>query len=274
MDNKNQARGIKRPRSASKGAKLATSSTEGNDPAALPSTAKPEVAPIIKALKCMSSDEEARFEAFRRCSLPINAVTKLVVAFLSQAILRRSCMESTGLDNKAVRAKDRVKILPKIVRDALADPDKVKDWNQVLQSLVLPKTSREISIIVSSLTKMYAQRVVTAACVAANRDTTSDSEEKGKLLPKHLFETHLNSSFPMFYLDSKSSIFAVNTTSMVNSFKSKAEIAMEAQAVFDEESENEENSSEKGLDIDINMIDEQVEDDDDNDEKQNENDTV
>lgn len=255
MDSKHQARGIKRPRTTSKGTKVVTASKQSDDISTVPNTARSNAAPIIQALKCMSSDEEARFEAFRRCSLPISAVTKLVVAFLAQAIVRRSCMEMDGFGTRKDSAKDHAKILPKIVRDALTKPDQVEDWNEVLQSLVLPKSSREIAIIVSSLTKMYAQRVVTAACEMADEIGHSGGEVKGELLPSHLFEAHLRMPSPIFYLDSNPSIFSRSLTTYVDSFKSKADAAMAAQAEFDKDQEQYK-SEEKEVEIDMSMLEE------------------
>ena len=89
MDNKQKTRGIKRPRSeqiealAKQNNPIPNSSN--HDPAPfLPTTAKTEAAPMIQALKCMSSEEESRFEAFRRCTLPIDAVRKVLVASLAE----------------------------------------------------------------------------------------------------------------------------------------------------------------------------------------------
>ena len=147
MDNKQKTRGIKRPRSeqiealAKQNNPIPNSSN--HDPAPfLPTTAKTEAAPMIQALKCMSSEEESRFEAFRRCTLPIDAVRKVLVASLAEGIVRRSCMnhnEMIGNHSSSCNGKlsgkkyvGGVQILPKVVRDAIAKPENVKDWNNYL----------------------------------------------------------------------------------------------------------------------------------------------
>ena len=212
---------------------------------------------MIQALKCMSSEEESRFEAFRRCTLPIDAVRKVLVASLAEGIVRRSCMnhnEMIGNHGSSCNGKLRgkkyvggVQILPKVVRDAIAKPENVKDWNKVLQCLVSPKESGDIAIIVSTLAKMYAQRVVNHACGKAYSESASGKSgavalggvqqysPAGNLKPRHIFQAHLLLPSPMFYLEQTTSIYLNNdSATLVEEYKSKADAAIAAEKAYDD----------------------------------------
>mmetsp|Transcript_10767 Transcript_10767/g.16001 ORF Transcript_10767/g.16001 Transcript_10767/m.16001 type:complete len:258 (-) Transcript_10767:51-824(-) len=246
---KDKARGIKRPRGLEKEkskqkqkqkqkqkVKLAHPPTKAlydhdpTDPSLLPDTAKAESAPIIQAMKCMSNDEQSRFEAYRRCSFPNSVMTKCVALSLAKIIQRRSKM--------APASKAESFSLPDIVLDAIAKPKENHDWNQILQCLVNPKSSNEIVIIVSTLAKLYAQRVVHAACQVAERENKSTSSGGGvNLRPHHLREArNMQLSTSVFFLGpQEQSPFVRNDSAvMVDKCKQKADAALAAQETYDE----------------------------------------
>jgi len=225
----------------------------------LPSTARPEYAPIIQALKCMSSEEEARFEAYRRCVLPIEAVSKAIVCYLANAILKRASMyESIRLsEGQDVRSR-RKSILPTLVCHALEKPQEVQDWNAVLQCLVVPKKSREIATIVGSLAKLHSQRLVNLAC----------REEEASAKAAGCIRKNMSLSFQHFR-DAHQAVLSINLGDDIRQslpqehlglrrYQYQAEAVLEAQNLLDEKQKQRDEKNDS-IDMDTSSFDDESE---------------
>jgi hypothetical protein len=134
-------------------------------------TATPEGIEMTRVLSTLNSLEKSRFEAFRRCTLPSNAIREYIAHLLlqHQERLVGRCHASTGLLGTSGFGTG----LPHLERAMIAKPgryataarttSKEKNVNRPLDDLVQPGDADSIVVVVSALAKAYAQRLVTAA---------------------------------------------------------------------------------------------------------------
>ena len=144
-------------------------------------TATPEGQEMAQVLSTFTALEQSRFEAFRRCTFQSDAISKYIAHCLTRAEERRF-VHSLGMNtNQQPRATTsqlhQPYPLPKRELKELVAPDNTLNRNS--------NPAQEITIVVTTLAKAYAQRLVTAARKVAS---TSEYPENEKLLSEHLCE--------------------------------------------------------------------------------------
>mmetsp|Transcript_6503 Transcript_6503/g.14216 ORF Transcript_6503/g.14216 Transcript_6503/m.14216 type:complete len:346 (-) Transcript_6503:1662-2699(-) len=188
------------------------------------STATTEGLLMSKALTTFPPAEQHRFESYRRCALPSDAIS----AYVSHRLLHndeRRYVRRQG--TRSVVAANDVGVVPQsglaelaLLRCPYADGTTTTNtstsgtWNDVdagigtawsgkggkkdtsnartsraaappLRDVVAPETSQEVTVVVSTLAKSYAQRLVSAARRVARARGYPDTMP---LLPEHLVE--------------------------------------------------------------------------------------
>lgn len=153
---KKKNKSIKKPKK-SKGPKSGTS--DGTVPtlkkSSTPSTATADGQMMAQMLSTFSKMEQSRFEAFQRCALPQNTVQDWLVA----------CLCRKGPTGH-----------PSVARDAAASA--TSHHRLQLDDLVAPGQANDISMVVATVAKIYAQRLVaTAKKLQKKRIIATDDED-------------------------------------------------------------------------------------------------
>jgi hypothetical protein len=117
---------------------------------------------MSQILSTFSSVEHSRWEAYRRVVFPGDAVERYVALALREHMIRRHGQHP-----------------PPTINSTTTKPLQLRD-------LVVPQQAHEIGLVVSTLAKAYAQRLVTAAI--AERNKSSNSNEP--LAPEHILKAH------------------------------------------------------------------------------------
>merc|ERR1719491_364718 len=172
-------------------------------------TATPEGKMMAQALSTFLPSEQARFEAFRRSKFPAEAVSTFVSSCLMDASLKKYAQRertrhylgaagygvqqpqpSSAISAASIARKnlalgsDPLAMYPTRTRrqeggGGSTPPD--------LKDIVAPDTSQEITLVVSTLAKMYAQKLIKSARALS---TVEGYHHDAKLLPRHLLEAH------------------------------------------------------------------------------------
>ncbi len=197
---------------------------------------------------CLSPVEQDRLAAFRRSTFPSDAVSSFVATCLVKNSAMGRNQRKRGLDLGAkglgvglttATGNDDEKLL---LTPSNIDGASTKDEEVIrpLSEYVAPGTSSQISIIVSALAKIYAQRLIRCAREVANQSGYSCQE---KLLPQHVLEAHSrrvkNGSDPGFFMQPQDMMrngFVESFQSATFSstwLKEKMDEAREAQELYD-----------------------------------------
>ncbi|KAG7372005.1 hTAFII28-like domain containing protein [Nitzschia inconspicua] len=142
----------------------------------LETTATAEGQIMAQVLSTFSRLEQSRFEAFRRATFPRDAIAKFVAHCLIEEQHRPV---SKGLP-------------PATTKSNSVQPDDNKPLREpILSEVVAPGQAEDITIVVSTLAKAYAQRLVTAARrhAAARISAEANAEETAGAGPTNLFST-------------------------------------------------------------------------------------
>jgi len=156
---KKKSKSIKKPKK-SKGPKSGTS--DGTVPtlkkSSTPSTATADGQMMAQMLSTFSKMEQSRFEAFQRSALPQNTVQDWLVA----------CLYRKGPTGH-----------PSVARDAAASATASPSHHRLqLDDLVAPGQASDISMVVATVAKIYAQRLVaTAKKLQKKRIIATDDED-------------------------------------------------------------------------------------------------
>jgi len=141
--------------------------------------------------------EQSRFEAFRRAAFPSDAISKYVAQCL---------LDEHGESNKR---------------------------SPILSELVAPGQAEEICIVVSTLAKAYAQRLVTAARTLAG--SSSNPTTTAAIEPKHILQAYQQrqgtGQDPGFFLQPAVSQKAVLIKE--DSYQRKRLVALKVQEEYD-----------------------------------------
>eukprot|EP00553_Chaetoceros_curvisetus_P006840 CAMPEP_0204625862 /NCGR_PEP_ID=MMETSP0717-20131115/11502_1 /ASSEMBLY_ACC=CAM_ASM_000666 /TAXON_ID=230516 /ORGANISM="Chaetoceros curvisetus" /LENGTH=268 /DNA_ID=CAMNT_0051641649 /DNA_START=69 /DNA_END=875 /DNA_ORIENTATION=+ len=244
-------------------------------------TSQPPVGQTMSQLYlCLSPVEQDRLAAFRRSTFPSDAVSSFVATCLVNNGAMARSQRKRGLDLGAKslgvglatstfastatatatatgRNNGDEKLLS-TTSNASRDGTNTNTYTntstrrakeepvRALSEYVAPGTSSQISIIVSTLAKIYAQRLIRCAREVANHSGYSCQE---KLLPQHVLEAHSrrvkNGSDPGFFMQPQDMMRG----GLVESFQSptfsstwlkeKMDEAREAQELYDKSKSSE-----------------------------------
>lgn len=119
---------------------------------------------MAKILSTFSKMEQSRFEAFKRVSFPCNAISRYVAHCLAE----RQQHQRQVHDETNPNAKKRFAASN---HDGTSEPR--------LQDLVVPGQEEEITTVVATLAKAYAQRLCAAAKTHAQVQKQQQQEQQG-----------------------------------------------------------------------------------------------
>ena len=125
-------------------------------------TATTEGRIMAQACSTFSRIEQSRFESFRRAAFPADAVSK----YVAQCLIDEHYGETTTTISTTRRPP-------------------------ILSELVAPGHAEEICLVVSTLAKAYAQRLVTAArslAAAAASSSNNNNNDDEAVEPKHIMK--------------------------------------------------------------------------------------
>lgn len=151
----------------SKRGKLASTALESN-------TTTSEGAEISKVLSTLTAEEQQRFAAYRRCSLPAQKVSKFVATSL---ISNSKYLDQTRKLGQDLNGQHGTKKNKSNHFDSHSPPP--------LKDLVAPKSANDIVVTVATLGKIYAQRLVKEAFKLQNQTSSSAG---GPLKPEHILQ--------------------------------------------------------------------------------------
>jgi chemotaxis protein histidine kinase CheA len=155
----------------------------------LSSTATAEGRTMAQVLSTFSRLEQSRFEAFRRATFCGDAISRYIAQCMIQTQEQRYGLAALPPPPAAVGATESVMTTHPSDslnndRRAAGATTTTRTLQQppLLEHLCAPDHAEEITIVVSTLAKSYAQRLVTAARRAATDDT--------RILPKHILQVY------------------------------------------------------------------------------------
>ena len=154
---------------------------------------------MAQLLSTFTPLEQSRFEAFRRSTFRSNAISKYVAYCLTRAEERRNArsnhkhksrMTTSRLHQPSSLPIRELKDLVAPKRSYIHDNNSSHSGNHSSSH-----TAQEITIIVSTLAKCYAQRLVTASRKLASNPLYSNAlttpyPESKKLLPEHIRDAY------------------------------------------------------------------------------------
>jgi len=157
-------------------------------------TSTPEGLAMTQVLSTLNKLERSRFEAFRRSTLPGNAVSEYIAHLL--LLQNEHLVARTKASSRLLGAGSGVG-LPHLERAVQKQQQQQTSHSKSsngqghaprpLHDLVSPNNADSIVVVVSSLAKAYAQRLVTAAKRVA---VAQGFEEGTPLQPHHLEQAH------------------------------------------------------------------------------------
>ena len=118
---------------------------------------------MAQVLSTFSRLEQSRFEAFRRATFPRDAIAK----YVAHCLIEEQHRPVSQGDPIAAAAESRQQQPQQPRTKPLRDP--------ILKEVVAPGQAEDITIVVSTLAKAYAQRLVTAARRQANIRSTAEA---------------------------------------------------------------------------------------------------
>lgn len=205
---------------------------------------------MTQVLNTFSSLEQSRFEAYRRSTFRGDSISKYVAHCLgvaheyayARSERTRQLMDGDSLGMANARSETAMK------NDA-----KRQFTNVALHDMVAPGQSEGIVVIVSTLAKAYAQRLVAAARRVADDD--------GPLLPQHIEAAHASRAQagldPGFFLQRPSkAVGAVPSTieaaalGTTDAYEQLRNAALEAQEQYDKTATKQEDDDDDDSDDD------------------------
>jgi len=194
----NTSAGISRKKEKRKGSSTNNVIEEEED------TATPEGKMMAQALSTFLPSEQTRFEAFRRSRFRADAVSTFTSSCLMDASSRQYTQREktrqylgaadygVASTNRTILALGRDPITMYRNRrgqgeELVGNKEDARSTHPDLGDLVAPGRSQEITLIVSTLAKMYAQKMIQSARALA---TVEGYHNDAKILPRHLLEAH------------------------------------------------------------------------------------
>lgn len=162
---------------------------------ALGSTATPEGQRMAQALSTFHSLEQSRFEAFRRCTFSGDAIARFIAQSLihinerkrQQRLVTRDGLGSKGYGVGASFTPSFMNQMNSHNNNhSTVDDSKGGSSKLTLKDLVVPNAAQEITVVVSTLAKAYAQRTVTQARSSIQKSYPDHLP----LQPQHIQEAH------------------------------------------------------------------------------------
>jgi hypothetical protein len=202
------------------------------------STATPDGQMMAQMLSTFSKLEQSRFEAFRRATVPADAVQEWLAACLA----------------------DRYSISPPAVQGG-------EGKSRTLADLVQPGQADPISMVVATLAKVYAQRLVSEAQNLALEDSNNSNnnegvtadEQQNPLEPQHLWRAWEHRKRqgldPGFFLQPNEGLQWSSGAQTVQVHDCRRLAALEAQEEYDahvakEEQKEEEDARQDEMEVD------------------------
>jgi hypothetical protein len=159
---------------------------------------------MAQVLSTFHRMEQSRFEAFRRCTFPSDAISQYIAFCLQQHYERtyaRTTKAQQLTDSQGIGVSDVV-----YARALSNPPSFFESKQQQLSDLCAVGQAEEITAVVSTCAKLYAQRLVTAARRVAMY--VEGIGEDDPLLPHHILQAHAARTKagvdPGFFLQSSS----------------------------------------------------------------------
>jgi hTAFII28-like protein conserved region len=176
---------------------------------------------MAKILSTFSKMEQSRFEAFKRVSFPGNAIRRYVAFCLA---------ERQQHQRQAIQCPKAPQVFA-----GSTEPQ--------LQDLVVPGQEEEITIVVATLAKAYAQRLCAAAKAQAQvqqqqqSQSTTSSGDAGALQPEHVLQAFYSRTQqgqdPGFFLQANESITMAGNSDTTGKEQMKRTAALAAQEECD-----------------------------------------
>jgi len=212
-------------------------------------TATPEGKMMAQAISTFSPSEQARFEAFRRSTFRPDAISKFVSSCLieasakkyaqrnvTKAVLGASGFGVSKFSRKEAMEADPIAMLRKHKLGPSRNETNTEKEVEVphLSELVATDASQEITIVVSTAAKFYAQKLVQSArSLATSEGYSSDL----KLLPRHFMEAHrhrVNAGIdPGFFLQSANRLVPTSGMGQSNSLSNSTSSSAAALGIVD-----------------------------------------
>ncbi len=151
---------------------------------------------MLQTLNQFNEVEQSRFEAFKRCALSGDAISKFVAASLldSNKVSSRHRINQINLIGGGdaecfdeLPPSERAAIVASGREGATASTTTTTNATPRLEELVAPGSASKITAVVSTLAKIYAQRLVQSARAIA---TNEGYDVNKAILPHHLMEAH------------------------------------------------------------------------------------
>ena len=162
---------------------------------------------MSQVLSTFSATEKDRFAAYRRSAFASDAVSEYVAYCIAKHSKESNKRRRKGLDAGGESLGISSSNLGRM--NALTCQTPSSDRVAPLSEYVAPGTASRIKLIVGTVSKIYAQRLVKAAKTVANQKNCSNETP---ILPEHVLEAHnkrLKSGVdPGFYMQPSSTLSA------------------------------------------------------------------
>ena len=154
-------------------------------------TATPEGQLMAQALSTFNSLEQSRFEAFRRCTFCGDAISKFIAHCLLHLQTQKSWRRQVARDGMGTNGygvgHNFTSTADDKIAAAIQNRRKSNNIPPILDDLVVPSSAQEITLVVSTLAKAYAQRTVTQA-----RSMNPSYPSHLPLKRQHILQAHLH----------------------------------------------------------------------------------
>ena len=145
---------------------------------------------MAQALSTFNSLEQSRFEAFRRCTFCGDAISKFIAHCLLHLERQKSWRRQVARDGMGTNGygvgHNFTSVADEKISAAIKNRRKSK-IEPILEDLVVPSSAQEITLVVSTLAKAYAQRTVTQA-----RSMNKSYPSNLPLKREHILQAHLH----------------------------------------------------------------------------------
>mmetsp|Transcript_10927 Transcript_10927/g.15730 ORF Transcript_10927/g.15730 Transcript_10927/m.15730 type:complete len:279 (-) Transcript_10927:119-955(-) len=209
------------------------------------SLATEEGAQMSQIMNTWTVQEQDRFAAYRRCVLKGDVISKFVAFSLAKEEQKRFSLRANASSILFGAVQNR--------------ETKMKIHASPLSQFVSPNCSSEITVVVSTLAKAYAQRLVSAARQVANASGYSTHQ---RLLPQHYLEAYQRrvqaGLDPGFFLSPQQRTVPTSTqpnrtTGLLDKYQFKLAAAKAAQDAYDEAMKVNQNNNENKKDSNTKM---------------------
>lgn len=186
---------------------------------------------MSQVLSTFNTTEQDRFAAFRRSAFASDAISDYVAYCLvkhsNEANRQRRKGLELGAEDLGISSPSSSKIEALTSEQPLSSVAGLKEY-------VAPGTASRISLIVGTISKIYAQRLVKSA---RNVATEKGMNSAQRILPEHVMEAHIRRSNagvdPGFYMQPKTQGIAPPSNFKASLVKRKMDEALAAQNVYD-----------------------------------------